>query len=230
MDMLRQRVGEQRHVTADGNFSWLEVECLGACTNAPMVQINNDYYEDLTPEILSRIMDELAAGGQPKRGPQQGRNASEPLGEALTLTDPTLYDGSTIGAWRKRFEETAPAAEANAKAEGERATQQAAVEPKPAKPDAGRAIETPAADTPAVRAAAGQKPISDAEQKAASTPTRTTVSKGEPASETVAPPRTKKSYVNTPVKPEEGRTVADAPAKPDEASVQRDGTEKTSGS
>jgi NADH-quinone oxidoreductase subunit E len=230
MDMLRARVGEQRHVTADGNFSWLEVECLGACTNAPMVQINNDYYEDLTPEILSRIMDELAAGGQPKNGPQQGRRASEPLGDSVTLVDPSLYDGSMIGAWRKRFEEPAPAAEANAKAEGERATQQAATNPKPAKPDAGRVVERPVGDTPAVRAAAGEKPISDDKQAAASEPSRTTVAEGVPASETVAPPRTGKSYVNTPVKPEDGRTVADAPASPDSASVQKSGTEKTSGS
>jgi NADH-quinone oxidoreductase subunit E len=230
MDMLRSRVGEQRHVTEDGNFSWLEVECLGACTNAPMVQINNDYYEDLTPEILSRVMDELAAGGKPKPGPQQGRNASEPLGESVTLVDPTLYDGSSIGAWRKRFEETAPEAEANAKAEGERATQQAATDPKPAKPDAGRAVERPVADTPAVRAAAGEKPIADEKQAAAASETRTGVATGEPASETVAPPRSRKSYVQTPVKPEEGRTVADAPAEPSEASVQKDGAEKTSGS
>ena len=48
--ILRKRIGEQGHVTADGAFSWTEVECLGACCNAPMVQINEDYYEDLTPE------------------------------------------------------------------------------------------------------------------------------------------------------------------------------------
>jgi NADH-quinone oxidoreductase subunit E len=161
MDMLRERVGEQRHVTADGNFSWLEVECLGACTNAPMVQINDTYFEDLTPEILSRIMDELAAGPRTEARPAAGPHASEPLGEAVTLVEPTLYDGSMIGAWRKRFEETSPAAEANAKAEGERATQQAATNPKPAKPDAGRVVESPVSDTPAVRAAAGEKPISD---------------------------------------------------------------------
>ena len=48
--VLRKRIGEPGHVTADGMFSWNEVECLGACCNAPMVQINDDYYEDLTPE------------------------------------------------------------------------------------------------------------------------------------------------------------------------------------
>ena len=60
--VLEQRVGPQGHITADGNFSWLEVECLGACCNAPMVQINDDYYEDLTPENFSTLLDDLAAG------------------------------------------------------------------------------------------------------------------------------------------------------------------------
>ena len=50
--VCRRMIGEQDHVTADGKFSWIEVECLGACVNAPMVQINDDYYEDLTPEIV----------------------------------------------------------------------------------------------------------------------------------------------------------------------------------
>ena len=55
-------------VTPDGKFSWLEVECLGACCNAPMVQINNDYYEDLTPESFNKLLDDLAAGRPVKRG------------------------------------------------------------------------------------------------------------------------------------------------------------------
>src|SRR5215213_2618809 len=106
-DLLRRRVGDEGHVSADGNFSWLEVECLGACCNAPMVQINDDYYEDLTPEILERLMDDLAAGRPVKPGSQQGRVSSEPAGDVKTLTDPSLFDGSQIGAWRKRFEEQA---------------------------------------------------------------------------------------------------------------------------
>jgi NADH-quinone oxidoreductase subunit E len=60
--VLTERIGPQRTVTADGTFSWLEVECLGACCNAPMVQINDDYYEDLTPENLNKLLDDLAAG------------------------------------------------------------------------------------------------------------------------------------------------------------------------
>jgi len=103
-EALRGFVGPERTVSADGNFSWLEVECLGACCNAPMVQINDDYYEDLTPEILINLLKDLAAGRPVKPGPQQGRHAAEPAGGKLTsLTDPSLYDGSVVGAWRARF-------------------------------------------------------------------------------------------------------------------------------
>ena len=65
---LQERLGAPGHVSADGNFSWLEVECLGACCNAPMAQINQDYYEDLTPELLGKLMDDLAAGRPVKIG------------------------------------------------------------------------------------------------------------------------------------------------------------------
>ena len=59
--VLHRMIGEENEVTADGKFSWVEVECLGACVNAPMVQINADYYEDLTPESLTRIINDLSA-------------------------------------------------------------------------------------------------------------------------------------------------------------------------
>jgi NADH-quinone oxidoreductase subunit E len=83
--VCHSRIGEQNHVTADGKFSWLEVECLGACVNAPMAQINYDYYEDLTPESFEKILDELAAGRTPKPGPQVDRQLSAPIGGPLTL-------------------------------------------------------------------------------------------------------------------------------------------------
>jgi NADH-quinone oxidoreductase subunit E len=63
-------------VTADGKFSWMEVECLGACVNAPMVQINDDYFEDLTPELMSKLIDDLKAGNKPTVGSQTGRRGS----------------------------------------------------------------------------------------------------------------------------------------------------------
>ena len=92
--VLHERIGEENEVTADGKFSWVEVECLGACVNAPMVQINADYYEDLTPETMTRILNELATGKTPKPGPQIDRQNSAPVGGPNTLTDPSLYDVS----------------------------------------------------------------------------------------------------------------------------------------
>jgi NADH-quinone oxidoreductase subunit E len=89
--VCRRMIGEQDHVTKDGLFSWTEVECLGACVNAPMVQINADYYEDLTPETLTRILNDLSAGKKPKPGPQIDRQFSAPAGGENTLTDPALY-------------------------------------------------------------------------------------------------------------------------------------------
>lgn len=83
--VCKKRIGEQREVSKDGNFSWLEVECLGACVNAPMVQINDDYYEDLTPELLEKLMDDLAAGKKVKVGPQTERQYSAPSGGLTTL-------------------------------------------------------------------------------------------------------------------------------------------------
>jgi NADH-quinone oxidoreductase subunit E len=95
--VLERRVGPQRHVSADGLFSWLEVECLGACCNAPMVQINDDYYEDLTAESFEKLLDDLAAGRPVKTGSQTGRISSEPAGGLTSLT--SLYgDGAKAQA------------------------------------------------------------------------------------------------------------------------------------
>ena len=85
--LCRKRIGEQGHVTKDGKFSWIEVECLGACVNAPMAQINADYYEDLTAESFGKILDAFAAGKTPKPGPQVDRQLSEPVGGGLTLKE-----------------------------------------------------------------------------------------------------------------------------------------------
>ncbi len=182
-DMLTQRFGPSGHVSADGTFSWLEVECLGACCNAPMVQINADYYEDLTPENFGTLLDDLAAGRPVKVGSQVGRTSSEPQGAVGTLTDETLFDGSRIGAWRKRFEETAnEGAEANAHAEAKSTEASVANNPRPAKPDAGRANERPVADAPAQRAAAGDTPVKAEDRAKASDPARTGEGAGAPAS------------------------------------------------
>ena len=94
MAHCKKRLGPKDHLSADGKFYWQEVECLGACSNAPMAQINDYYYEDLTPETMAQIIDDFAAGKTPKPGSRVGRASSEPEGGALTLTDPKLYDGS----------------------------------------------------------------------------------------------------------------------------------------
>ena len=91
--VLERRVGPQRKVSTDGNFAWLEVECLGACCNAPMVQINDDYYEDLTAENFEKLLDDLAAGRPVHIGSQQGRRTSEPAGKLTTLTSLYGEDG-----------------------------------------------------------------------------------------------------------------------------------------
>ncbi len=82
--VCREKIAAQPHtLSADGKFSWEEVECLGACSNAPMAQIGKDYYEDLTAERFAEILDQLANGEVPVPGPQNGRYASEPV-EGLT--------------------------------------------------------------------------------------------------------------------------------------------------
>ena len=94
MEVCERRIGPKDHLSADGRFTWQEVECLGACANAPMAQINDYYFEDLTPDAMAQIIDDFAAGKSPEPGPRVDRVNSAPEGGALTLTDPTLYDGS----------------------------------------------------------------------------------------------------------------------------------------
>ncbi|MCB1313926.1 MAG: NADH-quinone oxidoreductase subunit NuoE, partial [Sedimentitalea sp.] len=85
--VCREAIAPNPHqLSADGKFSWEEVECLGSCTNAPMAQIGKDYYEDLTADRLREILDGLAAGKVPVPGPQNGRYAAEPLSGLTSLT------------------------------------------------------------------------------------------------------------------------------------------------
>ncbi len=94
-NILHARVGEQAKVSADGFFSWREVECLGACCNAPMVQINDDYFEDLTTENFTKLLDDLAAGRDVRIGSQIGRVTSEPAGRLTSLISLFGEDGKT---------------------------------------------------------------------------------------------------------------------------------------
>ena len=93
MRVCKEKIGPKDHLSADGAFTWQEVECLGACSNAPMAQINDYYFEDLTAETIAQIIDDFKAGKTPQPGSYAGRRSSEPQGGAKTLLDETLYDG-----------------------------------------------------------------------------------------------------------------------------------------
>ena len=86
ISVCREKIASEAHqLSADGRFSWEEVECLGACTNAPMAQIGKDYYENLTADGFAAMIDEMAEGTIPLPGPQNGRFSCEPLGGATSL-------------------------------------------------------------------------------------------------------------------------------------------------
>jgi NADH-quinone oxidoreductase subunit E len=121
--VCRRMIGEERHVSDDGKFSWIEVECLGACVNAPMVQINADYYEDLAPDSFARVLNELAAGRKPKPGPQIDRQLSAPVGGATTLINVSVHTA--------RGEPKPPLVDADAKKPGAAANAREAAVPKP---------------------------------------------------------------------------------------------------
>ncbi|QHQ34608.1 NADH-quinone oxidoreductase subunit E [Algicella marina] len=88
--VCKAKIAPNAHeLSADGKFSWEEVECLGACANAPMAQIGKDYYEDLTEDSFGELLDAFAAGETPLPGSRKGRFASEPLGGLTSLTEYT---------------------------------------------------------------------------------------------------------------------------------------------
>jgi len=88
LDACKKRLGiEPGETTADGNFTLDEVECLAACVNAPMIQIADDYYEDLDAQSVIQILDDLAAGKTPTPGPQVKRQTSAPVTGAKTLIE-----------------------------------------------------------------------------------------------------------------------------------------------
>ena len=83
--VCRRQIGEPGDISEDGKLSWIEVECLGACVNAPMVQINDDFYEDLTADTFERLLEDLRHGRNVITGPQNGRQASAPEGGPTVL-------------------------------------------------------------------------------------------------------------------------------------------------
>jgi NADH-quinone oxidoreductase subunit E len=139
--LCHDRIGEPLEITSDGKLSWIEVECLGACVNGPVAQIscvqplgaqvNYDYYEDLSPETFTRILDYLVAGRAVRPGPQVARQYSAPSGGPTTLTDPALYARSNGGQMRD-------GALSDAKKPGEAANVQEAAMAKPPIDDASK--------------------------------------------------------------------------------------------
>jgi NADH-quinone oxidoreductase subunit E len=154
IDICKSEIGEERHVSADGAFAWLEVECLGACCNAPMVQINNDFYEDLDEKNFTKLLNDMRAGKPVKIGSQIGRVTSEPVKGQKTLKDKTLYDGSAVGGWKKAFDDR---------------VKKAAVARKLAAAEAAKAAAAPAAPAPAPVAAKPVAAAAPARPKAAKT-------------------------------------------------------------
>ena len=100
MSACKARGMSKGHTTADGMWTLTEVECMGNCATAPMVQINNDNYEDLTPERLNAVLDALAAGETPKTGTQEpGRHTSEPAGALSSLKEMVGENHDYRGEW-----------------------------------------------------------------------------------------------------------------------------------
>ena len=101
--VCKELVNPKAHaLSADGKFSWEEVECMGACANAPMAQIGKDYYEDLTPAKLRDLIARFSKGEVPVPGPQNGRYAAEPLSGLTSL--------KTAESGRKQYNASAQAA------------------------------------------------------------------------------------------------------------------------
>lgn len=93
-EVCRSKIGKPFQVNDTGRLSWEEVECLGACVNAPMAQINDYYYEDLTPDTLAEILDKLEAGVDVEPGTFVDRLNSAPQGDPTSLTEASISDGS----------------------------------------------------------------------------------------------------------------------------------------
>ena len=134
-EVCKRVIGPEKTVSADGEYSWLEVECLGACVNAPMVQINDDFYEDLDAAKLEDLLCKLKAGEPVTPGSQNGRHTSAPEGGPIVLTTEGPYEGAARAEVKPV--ETAPAAEVAP-----------VVVTPPAAPEAPAKIEVPAKPEP----------------------------------------------------------------------------------
>ncbi|HHV69530.1 NADH-quinone oxidoreductase subunit E [Brucella intermedia] len=166
MDVCRHKINHDPfELNADGTLSWEEVECQGACANAPMVMIFKDAYEDLTPERLAEIIDafEAGKGDTVKPGPQIDRETSNPLNGLTSLTEELDY--KKIGLETRKASDAA-AARAKAEAEAKAKAEAANVPPSNAAKPVTNAPET----APALKSPSEVK-VSNAAEKAASVET-----------------------------------------------------------
>ncbi len=159
MAVCKRKIAEQQHtLSEDGDFSWEEVECLGACVNAPMIQIFADTYEDLTPEAMEDLLDKIAKGQKVQPGPQIDRIMSAPEGGLTSL------DGEIVPA-KKAAPKKAPAKTAKKAAPAKAATaKKAPAKAAPAKKAAGKAPAKPA--KPAAAKKAGPERLAKPKGKA----------------------------------------------------------------
>ncbi len=154
MAVCKEKIAEAPHALSDdGKFSWEEVECLGACANAPMAQIGKDYYEDLTAESFAGLLDAMARGEVPRPGPQNGRYASEPAGGLTSLegfaTEPadgnaSVHLATSIGDTIKRIDGTEVPLVAPWQGQGGDPSPASEPEPAPATPPVSAVEDAPA--------------------------------------------------------------------------------------
>lgn len=205
-EVCRRMIAEDPFaLSKDGNFSWEEMECLGACVNAPMVQIFKDTYEDLTPESLEQLINDISAGKPVTPGPQNGRHFSVAEGGLTTLID---FDGGPQGG--KPVPQMVDGAEATVASVAGFALNGG---------DAGAAKAKPAAKKPAAKKAAPKKAAAEPDAKTTATktvPAKTTAAKAAPA-KTAATKTAATKTVPTKVAAKKAEPVKTQPVPPVEA-------------
>ncbi|MEM9939257.1 MAG: NADH-quinone oxidoreductase subunit NuoE [Pseudomonadota bacterium] len=161
--VCQSKIGDKMHVTDDGRLSWEEVECLGACVNAPMVQINDYYYEDLTPESLEEILSKFQNGVEVAPGTFVDRLNSAPGGGLTSLTEAGLFDGSRNDiAVLPNLPDAPPAPEPEPVAAPVKTTLIEGAKPKPKAEDKPETVEVAAGEEDDLKRIKGVGPVNEA--------------------------------------------------------------------
>lgn len=161
-EVCQKVIGKPMAVTDDGRLSWEEVECLGACANAPMVQINDYYYEDLTAESFTEILGKLQNGAEVKPGTFVDRLNSAPEGGATSLLEGDLYDGSRNAvAELPNLPKEAPAEPAPAPAPEKKTTLITDSKPTPKAEDKPETVDVAAGEEDDLKRIKGIGPVNE---------------------------------------------------------------------